>query len=158
MTEVDHPGELVAHLGKEIGVSDWVTVTEQMILQFGALTGDTNWIHFDPKRARREAPYGGVIGHGYLTLSFATAMSSQCLKINGAKRFLNGGLDRVRFITPVRPGARLRGRFVLKEVRVDAGQTRLVSECTMEIEGEAQPAMVAEIIKVVVADDPATAR
>lgn len=150
MTEVDHPAELAAHVGRELGVSGWKKVDEAMILRFAELTGDTHWIHTDPERARRETPFGGVIAHGYLTLSFATAMSAECLRVRKAARWLNGGLNQVRFTQPVRPEMRLRGRFALKEATPQGDdRMRLVVACIMEIEGESRPAMVADLVKVV---------
>ena len=154
MIEVEHPRDLAAHVGQELGVSDWVRVTEEMVLQFGQLSGDMHWIHTDAERARRETPFGGIVAHGYLTLSFATAMSAQCLQVRRAKRFLNAGIDRARFLSLVKPGMRLRGRFVLKDLRIESPQaTRITTQCTMEIEGEERPAMVAEIVKIAFAED-----
>jgi acyl dehydratase len=147
--ELDGLAELEPWVGREFGVSEWTVMTEELILAFGRLSGDQHWIHSDPARARAESPSGGIVAHGYLTLSLVTAMFAQCLTVRSATRWLNAGLNRLRFIQPVLPGMRLRGRFSLLEAVWSApGQMRLVVSCTVEIEGNRKPAMVVEIIKV----------
>ncbi len=97
--------------GREIGVSEWVVVDQKRIDEFADCTGDRQWIHVDVERARRESPYGGTIAHGYLTLSLAASLTIEAGVIpSDAGAALNYGLDKVRFIAPVRAGARVRNR------------------------------------------------
>lgn len=139
-------------VGRDLGVSAWQAVGQDRIDAFAACTGDRQWIHVDAERARRESPFGGTIAHGYLTLSLVAAMVLEVdLVPRGAKAALNYGLDKVRFVAPVRAGARVRGRFTLLSAeRQDGGRVLLKSKCTLEIEGEAKPALVAELLCMIV--------
>ena len=133
-------------VGREIGVSQWHIVDQQRIDAFADCTGDRQWIHVDIERARRDSPYGGTIAHGYLTLSMAASLGIEAGIIPpDASAALNYGLDKVRFLTPVRAGARIRNRVVLIAVE-DKRQGRMLItlQNTIEIEGEAKPALVAE--------------
>ena len=134
--------------GKELGTSDWVAVGQDRIDQFAACTGDRQWIHVDVDRARRESPFGGPIAHGYLTLSLVAAMVMELGAIPpDAATGLNYGLDKVRFIAPVKAGARVRTRASLVAVEPQrGGRVLLKLACTLEIEGEAKPALVAELL------------
>jgi len=132
--------------GREVGVSDWVTVDQRRIDEFAECTGDRQWIHVDAKRARRESPYGETIAHGYLTLSLAASLAIDAGVIPAdAAAAVNYGLDKVRFIAPVKAGARVRNRIVLVAVD-DKGDGRklLTLRNTIDIDGEAKPALVAE--------------
>ncbi|MBL0421469.1 MaoC family dehydratase [Ramlibacter sp. AW1] len=144
MVRVEHFAELAPWVGQELGVSGWVRIEQPTIDAFGTLTGDQHWIHLDPARARAEGPFGGTIAHGFLTLSLLTGLLKQCFDVTAAKRWVNYGLDRVRFTTPVKPGDRIRLRLVLAsfEMREDGG-ARLACQCTMEIEGGERPALAA---------------
>jgi acyl dehydratase len=135
-------------LGHDFGVSDWVAVDQNRIDAFAACTGDQQWIHVDVERARRESPFGGPIAHGYLTLSLVAAMVMELGIIPpDASTGLNYGLDKVRFIAPVRAGARVRSRATLRAAEVQGGSRVLLRlDCTLEIEGEAKPALVAELL------------
>jgi len=135
-------------VGHELGVSDWVTVDQDRVNGFAACTGDRQWIHVDVERARRESPFGGPIAHGYLTLSLVAAMVMEVGVIPpDAATGLNYGLDRVRFIAPVKPGARVRTRAKLLAAEAQSGGRVLLKlNCTLEIEGEAKPALVAELL------------
>jgi len=137
-----------AFVGRELGVSEWVTVDQERIDQFAACTGDRQWIHVDVDRARRESPFGGPIAHGYLTLSLVAAMVMEIGIIPAdAATGLNYGLDKARFIAPVKAGARVRARANLLSAEPQAGRRMLLKlQCTLEIEGEAKPALVAEIL------------
>ena len=137
-----------AFVGRELGVSEWVTVDQERIDQFAACTGDRQWIHVDVDRARRESPFGGPITHGYLTLSLVAAMVMEIGIIPAdAATGLNYGLDKARFIAPVKAGARVRARANLLSAEPQAGRRMLLKlQCTLEIEGEAKPALVAEIL------------
>src|SRR5215472_12435378 len=121
-------------VGHEFGTSDWVTVDQDRIDQFGACTGDRQWIHVDVQRAKRESPFGGPIAHGYLTLSLvaATVMELGVIPPDAATG-LNYGLDKVRFIAPVRAGARVRNRAALLSAEPQNGERVLLKlKCTLE--------------------------
>jgi acyl dehydratase len=147
MRVVKNTEELERLVGTELGVSDWLDVTQALVDGFAEVTGDRQWIHIDPERARRESLFGGTIAHGYLTLSLIPILVGGMLRFEGARARINYGLDRVRFPSPVRVGARIRGRFaVLGVERVGADAARLRARVTIEIEGETKPACIAEPI------------
>ena len=135
-------------VGRELGVTDWVTVGQDRIDQFAACTGDRQWIHVDAERARRESPFGGPIAHGYLILSLVAAMVMDLGVVPpDAASALNYGLDKVRFIAPVKAGARVRMRAKLASAEPqDGGRLLLKLQSTVEIEGEAKPAIVADLL------------
>jgi acyl dehydratase len=135
-------------VGRELGESDWVAVDQDRIDAFAACTGDRQWIHVDVERARRESPFGGPIAHGYLSLSLVAAMVMELGVIPpDAATGLNYGLDKVRFIAPIKAGARVRTRATLLAVEAQSGSRVLLKlNCTLEIEGEAKPALVAELL------------
>ena len=140
-------------IGKELGTSKWVTVDQERINEFAHCTGDHQWIHVDVERATKESPFGGPIAHGYLTLSLLAAMSMDVgIVPKDAAAAFNYGLDKVRFLTPVKAGVRLRARVTLAEV-TDQGGGRMLLKLinTVEIEGEAKPALVAETLAMLVA-------
>jgi acyl dehydratase len=145
--------------GREFGMSDWVALDQDRIDAFAACTGDRQWIHLDVERAGRESPFGGPIAHGYLTLSLVAAMIIELGVIPpDAATGLNYGLDKVRFIAPVRAGSRVRARAKLRvaEPQGDA-RTLLRLDCTLEIEGEAKPALVAELLCLLIGKRDAAA-
>jgi acyl dehydratase len=150
------PGYGVATLdefvGQELGVSDWVTIDQARIDSFAQCTGDNQWIHVDVERAARESPFGGTIAHGYLTLSLLAPLAMEVGLIPAdASAGLNYGLDKVRFITPVRAGARVRSRIVLLEVeRKDRGRVILKTSNELQIEGADTPALIAETLALLV--------
>jgi acyl dehydratase len=135
-------------VGRELGVSDWVTVGQDRIDQFAACTGDRQWIHVDVERAQRESPFGGPVAHGYLSLSLVAALVMELGVIPpDAATGLNYGMDKVRFIAPVKAGARVRMRARLAAAEPqDAGRMLLKLESALEIEGEAKPALIAEVL------------
>jgi acyl dehydratase len=135
-------------VGRELGVTDWVTVDQDRIDQFAACTGDRQWIHVDVERARRESPFGGPIAHGYLSLSLVAAMVMELGVVPpDAASALNYGLDKVRFIAPVKAGARVRLRASLAAAEPQNGGRMLLKlQGTLEIEGEAKAALVAEVL------------
>ena len=135
-------------VGSELGVSDWITVDQARIDEFAACTGDRQWIHVDVERARRESPFGGPIAHGYLILSLVAAMVMDLGVVPpDAASALNYGLDKVRFIAPVKAGARLRMRAKLASAEPQGGGRLLLKlQSTVEIEGEAKPAIVADLL------------
>jgi acyl dehydratase len=143
---------VAAHVGREIGVSGWLTVDQPRIDEFADCTGDRQWIHVDVERAQRESPYGGTIAHGHLTLSLAASLAIEAGVIPAdAAAALNYGLDKVRFIAPVRSGTRVRNRVVLQAAE-DKGRNRLLVtlQNTIEIEGEDRPALIAESLALLI--------
>jgi acyl dehydratase len=135
-------------VGRELGVSDWITVDQERIDAFAACTGDRQWIHVDVERAKRESPFGGPIAHGYLILSLVAAMVMELGVVPpDAASALNYGLDKVRFIAPVKAGARVRMRARLASAEPqNGGRLLLKLQSTVEIEGEAKPAVVADLL------------
>ena len=141
--ELKDLGDLV---GQEVGVSDWVEISQDRVNLFADATGDHQWIHVDVERATREI--GGPIAHGYLTLSLIPFLSAGLLPVTGVTRGINYGSDKVRFTNMARIGKRVRLRQTLIGVEPRAGGVQIKNQCTIEIEGEARPACVAETISV----------
>lgn len=139
--------DLPSLVGQEIGVSDWLEITQERVNQFAEATGDHQWIHVDVERATREI--GGPIAHGYLTLSLIPYFGQQIMSVSGTSRGINYGTDKVRFTGMVRVGKRLRMRQRLLSAESKSGGLQLKNECTIEIEGEERPACVAETLSVV---------
>jgi acyl dehydratase len=139
---IDHLKDLV---GKEVVVSDWLTVTQERINLFADATGDHQWIHIDTVRAEKESPFTTTIAHGFLTLSLLGQLLSESLKLSHARMGVNYGLNKVRFPAVVPAGARVRARFVLQvlENLPDNGM-HLIWSVTMELEGSEKPCLVAE--------------
>lgn len=139
------PAELAARAGQELGVSTWIEIDQARIDAFAACTGDHQWIHVDVERARRESPFGGTIAHGYLTLSLVAPSTLEVVGARvAARQALNYGLEKVRFLAPVRAGRRVRNRIALVGVEAKGdGRFLVTTENTIEIEGEAKPALVA---------------
>jgi acyl dehydratase len=137
--------DIRTRIGSEVGVSSWLTIDQQRINEFADATEDRQFIHTDPEAAAR-TPFGGTIGHGFLTLSMLSRMAAEAMLVpDSIKMAVNYGLDRVRFIAPVRSGKRIRGRFRLDSVDEKApGQLLLRHTVTVEIEGEEKPALTAE--------------
>ncbi len=135
-------------VGKELGVSNWLTIDQERINQFADCTGDHQWIHVDVERAQRESPFGTTIAHGYLTLSLLASSEMKVdVTFTGISRALNYGLDRVRFMSPVKAGSRIRKRIeLLSAEQQKNGGYLLKYRNTIEIEGESKPAMVAETL------------
>ena len=133
------------YVGRELGVSEWMEIDQDRINRFADCTGDHQWIHVDPEKAKN-GPFGTTIAHGYLTLSLLPALSPKDSVIpEGMKMAINYGLNKVRFLNPVKVGSRVRNRAVLKEVTDKGGGRILIcTENTIEVEGEEKPACVAE--------------
>ncbi|HEV7157975.1 MAG TPA: MaoC family dehydratase [Caulobacteraceae bacterium] len=136
-------------IGQEIGVSDWLEITQDRVNAFADATGDHQWIHVDVERATREI--GGPIAHGYLTLSLIPHLSAGLLPVTGVTRGINYGSDKVRFTSMVRIGKRIRLRQKLLAVEPKSGGVQLKNLCTIEIEGEERPACVAETMSLLFA-------
>ena len=136
----------------EVGVSHWHVVTQERIDDFAGVTGDHQFIHVDPERAKNETPFGGTIAHGYLMLSLLAPMGYEALPpIEGVAHRINYGLDKVRFLTPVKPGSRVRAHYKLREVTSRGEKEFLLkNEVTVEIDGADRPALYAEALTVIV--------
>ena len=141
----------LAMVGKEIGVSPWHLIDQKRIDAFAETTEDHQFIHIDPDRAARETPFGGAIAHGFLTMSMLSVFNYEVIPtIEGATMGVNYGFDRLRFISPVRAGSRIRGRFVLTEAKMrSANELMSRTGVTVEIEGADKPALVADWIGLV---------
>ena len=148
-------GELQDHVGREVGVTDWLVVEQDRIDQFADATDDHQYIHVDAERAA-QTPFGGTIAHGFLTLSLLSALSSRGggLKLENTVMGINYGLDRVRFVNPVRSGQRIRARFTLSSAEEKRpGQYLLRYGVTVEIDGEEKPALVADWLGMTVVSE-----
>jgi acyl dehydratase len=152
MLKVEKPQDLLQHVGEQLGPSEWLTVTQEMIDKFADATGDHQWIHVDVERAKKEMPGGKTIAHGYLTLSLLPQLAPTLMKVEKRRRGVNYGSNRVRFTAPVPAGARVRLRQKLVKVEpVEDNGFRVTSEMTMEVEGNTRPAMVAETLGIIYA-------
>jgi acyl dehydratase len=138
------PAELSAHLGKEIGVSSWIMVDQRRIDEFAQCTDDRQWIHVDVERAAEESPFGGTVAHGFLTLALlAPTLFEIMISRVEIKQAINYGLEKVRFLAPVRAGKRVRNRVKVASLENRNGRILLTTENTVEIEGEDKPAVMA---------------
>jgi acyl dehydratase len=137
--------ELKALVGSPIGSSDWVTIDQTRIDKFAEVTGDDQWIHVDPKRAAA-GMFGSTVAHGFLTLSLLPYFIRSSHKVDGARMSVNYGLNRVRFPAPVPVNSRLRAHFKLLSFEPIEGGVQIVTEVTVEREGQAKPVCVAESV------------
>lgn len=145
MRTIDGIEELRALAGQEIGISDWVTITQERIDDFSRITEDPQWIHTDVERAKRESPYGVTIAHGFLTLSLIGRLRATAFELRASfKMAINYGLNRVRFSGPVPAGSRIRGRFTIQAVDDIPGGVQFTYGVTVEVDGASKPALVAE--------------
>ncbi|MEF2277196.1 MaoC family dehydratase [Deinococcus sp. YIM 134068] len=143
-----HLPDLRARVGQEVALSEWVTVTQEMVHQFADATGDHQFIHVDPERAAR-TPFGGPVAHGFLTLSLLAGhfmTGGGFPPLEGTRMVVNYGLNRVRFISPVPVGSRLRNRATLLGVEDGQGFAQMTVTNTIEIEGSERPAATAETV------------
>ncbi len=143
---IDGAGEAKALVGEHIGYSDWLEITQERVNQFAEATGDHQWIHVDVERAKAESPFGGPIAHGYLTLSLGPALLPQVMQSRGFRMGVNYGCNKVRFVSPVPVGAKV--RLGVKVLAVDdiPGGIQQTLEMTYECEGASKPSCVAEVI------------
>ena len=137
--------DLAARVGQELGSSTWLTIDQDRINLFAQATGDHQWIHTDPQRAAA-GPFGAPIAHGFLTLSLLPLMFERSFAIDDVRIGVNYGLNRVRFVSPVRVGSRVRGRFKLLGYEPLDGGAQLTVEATIELEGASKPACVAQTV------------
>jgi len=133
-----------AHVGEEIAVSDWLEVTQARIDQFAEATGDHQWIHVDPVRAGAELPSRSTIAHGFLTLSLLSPLIRDAIRFTGLRMAINYGLNRVRFVSPVPSGSRIRALITLQAVDAVSGGFQVTWQVTVEREGGDKPACVAD--------------
>ena len=139
--------ELKSAVGTEVGVSDWIEITQDRINQFAEATGDEQWIHVDTERAARESPGGTTIAHGLLSLSLIPMFIRGIIGVKGLKNTLNYGANRIRYLTPVPAGSRLRARVTVMEAEdVPPDALRVTYKVAIELEGGKRPACVAEVI------------
>ncbi|MCP9493611.1 MAG: MaoC family dehydratase [Pyrinomonadaceae bacterium MAG19_C2-C3] len=144
MIEIESITKLGELTGREVAVSGWLEVSQERINRFAEATDDRQWLHVDEERAARESPFKGTIAHGFLTLSLLSEMLHQAMHVGGVRMGLNYGLNRVRFISPVPAGSRLRGRFTLGQVEEIKGGVQVTWNVTIEREGADKPACAAE--------------
>jgi len=137
--------EIETWVGREVGLSDWIRVDQERIAAFADVTEDRQWIHLDSERAQTESPYGTTIAHGFLSLALLSSMAHSAFRIEGERRMtINYGLNRVRFPAAVPSGAKIRGRFMLSEVKEFEGGTQLTWEVVVTAEGGEKPCVAAE--------------
>ena len=146
--------DIRARIGSDIGVSDWIMVDQARIDAFADTTEDRQFIHVDPAAAA-QTPFGGTIAHGFLSLSLLSRMAADVMKVpDSTIMAVNYGLDRVRFIAPVRAGKRVRGHFILAAIDDKApGQMLFHHDVTVEIEGETKPALTARWLGLIFTSD-----
>lgn len=143
-TQIENVSELRPLIGQEVAVGDWFEVTQERINMFAEATEDRQWIHTEPERAARESSFETTIAHGFLTLSLLSHLMMRSISVGGLRMGINYGLNRVRFISPVPAGARIRGRFALSAVEEIKGGVQATWGVTVEHEGGDKPACVAE--------------
>jgi acyl dehydratase len=145
-TIFESPGELKQAVGKQLGTSEWLEITQERIDQFAEATGDHQWIHVDPERAK-DGPFGATIAHGYLTQSLVNHFLPQIVQVRGIRMGVNYGTDRVRFPAPVPVGSRIRGSAEVLEVEdTKDGAVQAKIRVTVEIDGSERPACVVDTI------------
>jgi acyl dehydratase len=131
-------------VGTHLGYSDYVEITQERVNTFADATGDHQWIHVDPERAKAESPFGGPIAHGYLTLSLGPLLAPQVMRVTGIKMGVNYGANKVRFPSPVPVGSKLRVGLQLDQVEDIPGGAQVTMTFTFEVEGAAKPSCVSE--------------
>ena len=136
--------QLKERVGQEIGVGDWLEMTQERIDRFADATGDRQWIHVDAERARKESPFGAPIAHGFLTLSLLSKFLNESVRFTESKMGVNYGFNRLRFTAPVPVGARIRARLTVKRVEELQGGMQVTWAVTLEREGSDKPCLIAE--------------
>ncbi len=141
--------DLESMIGQDVGISDWALIDQEKINAFAEVTYDPYFIHTDPARAEKETQFGGTIAHGFLTLSMLSAMAYDALPdIKGRTVGMNYGFDKIRFLSPVPSGSRIRARFRMAGVQRKPGQAVVKYGVTVEIEGKDKPALAAEWLTI----------
>ncbi|MFZ6813519.1 MaoC family dehydratase [Undibacterium sp. Rencai35W] len=146
MREIHNLTELKSLVGQDVATSDWVEISQQRINTFAEATGDLQWIHIDVERSKRESPFGGPIAHGFLTLSLLPMLMQNAITMSDVKMGVNYGLNKVRFVSPVPAGSRVRAKMHLLSVEDIKDGAQMTWEVTIEREGSDKPACVAESI------------
>lgn len=144
-TIFEKPADLLSAEGKDLGHTDWVEITQERIDRFADATGDHQWIHVDPERAKT-GPFGATVAHGYLTLSLANLFLPELVEVRGCSMGVNYGCNKVRFPAPVKVGSRIRGAGKVLAVEPVKGGVQSVVQITIEIEGSDRPGCVVETI------------
>lgn len=139
------PADLLAAVGERVGPTEWLSIEQERVDLFARATDDHQWIHVDPARAK-DGPFGGTIAHGYLTLSLVSRFLSEMIDVRGMAMGVNVGMDRTRFLSPVRVGARVRGSGEFVSVETVKGGVQSVLRVTVEIEGSDKPACIVDTI------------
>jgi acyl dehydratase len=145
-TTIDGIDGLKKKVGDHLGYSDWMEITQEQVNLFAEATGDHQWIHVDPERAKKESPFGGPIAHGYLTISLAPALLPQIVHVTGVSMGVNYGINKLRFPSPVPVGKKLRIGATLANVEEIAGGAQVTMDLTFEVEGSDKPACVAQAV------------
>jgi acyl dehydratase len=143
--KINGPDELKAAVGEEIGLSDWVEISQDQVNLFADATGDHQWIHVDPEKAK-SGPFGGPIAHGYLTMSLAGGLVPKAIDVSGFSMVVNYGIDKLRFPAPVPVGSKLRVRVVLAAVDEVKNGLQTTLHLTFEVDGSDKPACVADVL------------
>lgn len=143
---IENLTELKNLVGEHLGYSDYMTIDQERVQLFADATGDQQWIHTDPERAKAQSPFGGPIAHGYLTLSLGPVLLPQIFSVGGIAMGVNYGANKVRFMAPVPVGAKLRAGVKVLAVDEIAGGAQVTIETTFETEGASKPSCVAEVI------------
>jgi acyl dehydratase len=142
--EIESLERLTDWLDKPVPPSNWITVTQERVNQFAQASGDDQWIHVDTDRAAKESPFGTTVAHGFLTLSLLSRLLSDTVHIKGVRMGVNCGVNRVRFITPVRVGACIRATFKLISLEHISGGVQAIWFASIELKGQEKPCCVAE--------------
>lgn len=146
-TVIDSLESLRSWVGRPLGSSEWFTLDQARIDAFAEATGDRQWIHVDPERARRESPWKKTVAHGYLTLSLAPVLFSELLEVRGHGTMINTGIDRLRLRSPIPAGSRLRMAAEIRSARsLPGGGVRIGVDVRFEVDGEARPACVGTLV------------
>lgn len=143
---IENLDALSALIDREVAVSPWLDMEQSRVDAFAEVTEDRQWIHIDPARAKAESPFGAPVAHGFLTLSLLPRLIQSSFRIGDVRMAVNYGLNKVRFISPVKVGSRLRARFTLQSAAAIDGGMQVVWLATIEIEGNGKPACVAELV------------
>ncbi|MGL3150209.1 MaoC family dehydratase [Microbacterium sp. A196] len=146
MTTTVTYADLATLIGSELGPSEWIDITQERVNTFADATDDHQWIHTDPERAK-DGPFGGPIAHGFLSLSLLIPLWESLLDVEGVTTKVNYGLDKVRFVSPVKVGSRVRATATVAEVTEVAGGAQLTIDVTIEAEGNGKPAVVARSLQ-----------
>ncbi len=147
MTTIINYTDLPDFVGKELGYTDWFEVTQDRVNLFADAADDHQWIHVDPERATKESPFGAPIAHGFLTLSLLIPLQTSLFDIEGVSTKVNYGLDKVRFISPVKVGSKIRLTAVIADLAEVPGGYQATIDVTIEIEGGEKPALIARSLQ-----------